>query len=111
MRGTLTLLDEVNLVLHKGHRIGIIGRNGCGKTSLLKALAGEISLENGEIAEGNVWNFTTKDNQLDPVHYSLTYHHHETEFPAYVNILFQVTNDMGIGQPGLITDNFSAIGT
>ena len=49
MRGTLTLLDEVNLVLHKGHRIGIIGRNGCGKTSLLKALAGEISLENGEI--------------------------------------------------------------
>ena len=49
MRGTLTLLDEVNLVLHKGHRIGIIGRNGCGKTSLLKVLAGEISLENGEI--------------------------------------------------------------
>ena len=49
MRSTLTLLDEVNLVLHKGHRIGIIGRNGCGKTSLLKALAGEISLENGEI--------------------------------------------------------------
>jgi ATP-binding cassette subfamily F protein 3 len=50
MRGTLTLLDDVSLVLHKGHRTGIIGRNGSGKTSLFKALAGEISLEKGEIS-------------------------------------------------------------
>ncbi len=49
MRGPLTLLENVSLVLQVGQRTGVIGRNGCGKTSLFKALAGEISLDQGDI--------------------------------------------------------------
>ena len=49
MRGTQTLIRDASVLLSSGQRTGIIGRNGSGKTSLFKALAGEIQLEKGEI--------------------------------------------------------------
>ena len=38
--GHVPLLDHVDLVVEAGSRIGLIGRNGAGKSSLLKLLAG-----------------------------------------------------------------------
>ena len=49
MRGRQTLLRDVSLMLPKGRRTGVIGRNGCGKTSLFLVISGEIPLERGEI--------------------------------------------------------------
>jgi len=46
--GTLVLLDEVDFVMRKGDRIGLLGRNGTGKTTLLKIINGEIAPESGE---------------------------------------------------------------
>jgi len=46
--GTLILLDSVDFSISRGDKIGLLGRNGAGKTSLLKILAGEISPESGE---------------------------------------------------------------
>lgn len=47
--GHHALLDNTDFQLDSNERVGIIGRNGTGKSSLLKVLAGEIKLEDGEL--------------------------------------------------------------
>ena len=45
------LLDLVNLHLERGERVCLIGRNGTGKSTLLKILNGEIQSDSGEISK------------------------------------------------------------
>jgi ATP-binding cassette subfamily F protein uup len=47
--GDLPLLDGAGLTVTEGERIGLIGRNGTGKSSLLGVIAGATSLDSGEI--------------------------------------------------------------
>ena len=48
-RGPLLLLSGVDLSLHAGWRVGVIGRNGCGKSSLFAAIQGELEPDTGDI--------------------------------------------------------------
>jgi ATP-binding cassette subfamily F protein uup len=47
--GLTPLLDRADLVVEDGERIGLIGRNGTGKSSLLGVLAGRVALDDGEL--------------------------------------------------------------
>lgn len=47
--GHHALLDGAAFQLDAGERVGLIGRNGAGKSSLLKAIAGTIKLDDGEV--------------------------------------------------------------
>jgi len=47
--GHVALLDHVEFQLDEGERVGLIGRNGGGKSSLLKVLAGQAHLDDGTL--------------------------------------------------------------
>lgn len=50
MRGELVLLNNSNLSIHDGQKIGVIGRNGSGKSSLFAALLGQLALDQGDLS-------------------------------------------------------------
>lgn len=65
--GHYALLDQLNLQLDRGERIGLIGRNGGGKSSLLRILAGEIEPDEGKVwrAPGLKLAYVAQEPELD----------------------------------------------
>lgn len=58
--GRVTALDNADFDLYPGEILAVIGDNGAGKSSLIKALSGAISLDEGEIRlEGKPINFSS----------------------------------------------------
>lgn len=49
MRGTKTLLEGATTTILQGQKVGIIGRNGCGKSTLFAAIQGEVGADAGTI--------------------------------------------------------------
>jgi ATP-binding cassette subfamily F protein uup len=62
------LLDQINLQLDTGERVGLIGRNGGGKSSLLRILAGEIQPDDGRNwrAPGLKLAYVSQEPELEP---------------------------------------------
>ena len=48
-RGERLLLSNVDLALHAGYRVGVVGRNGTGKSSLFAAIRGELEPDKGDV--------------------------------------------------------------
>ena len=44
------LIDHASVTIPDGHKVGIVGRNGTGKTTLFRLIRGELALEGGEIS-------------------------------------------------------------
>jgi len=47
--GGPALIDSVNLQIDEGERVCLLGRNGCGKSSLLRILSGELKPDRGDV--------------------------------------------------------------
>jgi len=61
------VLDDITLGIQEGDRIGLVGRNGCGKTTFLKILAGLQAPDSGEISRQRelVASYLPQDFMLD----------------------------------------------
>ena len=77
--GEKKIFDDVSYGIHEGDKIGIIGINGTGKTTLLKMIAGLEETDEGHII---------KQNGL-----RITYLPQNPEFPEGATILNYVTQD------------------
>ena len=51
--GNKTILEDINFEVKNNEHVAIVGRNGCGKTTLLKAIIGDVLLDSG-LMEGDV---------------------------------------------------------
>ncbi len=62
------ILNDFSTVIQRGDKVGIIGPNGCGKTTLLRILMGELPPQSGEVRLGSnlqVAYFDQLRSQLD----------------------------------------------
>nr|WP_279039926.1 ATP-binding cassette domain-containing protein [Snodgrassella alvi] len=58
-RGNKQLLNNANLTIYPGQRIGLIGKNGTGKSSLFALIEGKISHDSGDIRLPKHWQLAT----------------------------------------------------
>ena len=68
--GHVALLDHATFSLETGERVGLIGRNGAGKSSLLKILGGLVKADDGQIQVQNGVRITyvAQEPDLKPEH-------------------------------------------
>ena len=66
--GHRVVLDGVSLSIEAGERVGMVGRNGTGKSTLLKSMAGLVMPDAGDIAlqKGSKVGYLHQDPKLDP---------------------------------------------
>ena len=67
--GERRVIEDVSIIVQRGERIGIVGRNGAGKTTFLRLLLGELQPDAGEVVTGKNTRIAYYDQQraqLDP---------------------------------------------
>jgi ATP-binding cassette subfamily F protein uup len=63
--GAAPVIQDFSVRIQRGDRIGIIGPNGCGKTTLIKLLVGELEPTSGSIKRGTKLDIAYFDQQRD----------------------------------------------
>ena len=63
-RGGEVLIDSASLSVHGGWKTGLTGRNGCGKSSLLAMLRGELDADSGDLALPADWRIAHMDQEI-----------------------------------------------
>lgn len=59
MRGGNVLLQNTDITIFPGHHVGVVGRNGTGKSSLFALLRGELQVEQGECDVPKQWRIAS----------------------------------------------------
>ncbi len=82
-RGERRLFKDLSFALNPGELLLLEGRNGCGKTSLLRAIAGLLELESGEI----MWDGESVRARRQAFHGALVWMAHRVGFKADLTLV------------------------
>lgn len=55
LRGGKPLLDQASATIHPGDKVGLVGKNGCGKSTLFALLKDELSIDAGTFHKPSQW--------------------------------------------------------
>jgi len=66
-RGTRRLLEGASLTVHVGHKVGLVGANGSGKSSLFAALLGDLAPDAGTLERPPRWVVAHVAQEMPPV--------------------------------------------
>jgi ATP-binding cassette subfamily F protein 3 len=58
-RGAKNLISASSFTIHPNHKVGLVGSNGCGKSSLFAAFLGDLSPDSGTLAIPSSWDIAT----------------------------------------------------
>jgi ATP-binding cassette subfamily F protein 3 len=58
-RGAKNLISASSFTIHPNHKVGLVGSNGCGKSSLFAAFLGDLSADSGTLAIPSSWDIAT----------------------------------------------------
>ena len=94
IRGERCLFEGLGFALQSGELLLLEGRNGCGKTSLMRAIAGMLSLESGEI----YWNGTPVLKQRQTFHAALVWLAHRTGLKGDLNMVENIQFERSLRQ-------------
>lgn len=72
MRYDQMVFEHCNLDIKKGERVAIVGENGVGKTTLFKALVGQLPIDHGKIRFGSHVEMAYYDQEHEPLNYNKT---------------------------------------
>ena len=63
-RGPRILLEDASLTLHTGEHVGIIGANGCGKSTMFSLLRGEMHADAGDVSVPPAWRIASMAQEV-----------------------------------------------
>ena len=58
-RGAKTLIKDSSFTIHPNHKVGLVGANGCGKSSLFAAILGKLQADSGDLNLPSSWKIAT----------------------------------------------------
>ncbi|WHI51352.1 ATP-binding cassette domain-containing protein [Microbulbifer sp. MLAF003] len=64
-RGERDLLDSADCRIFPGHKVGIIGANGCGKSTLFKLLLGQLESDAGQVDLPSTWRISHMAQEVE----------------------------------------------
>ena len=71
-RGTKVLLDKTSVTLNPGEKVGLVGRNGAGKSSLFAVLNGTLHEDSGEFSIPSQWRMSQVAQDMPETEQSAT---------------------------------------